>query len=197
MPINYYDWFLCRYDENYHLARKYNLPIIAQAPVKGGLLLKKSNIPEGAFSEYSRSNLEAAYDFISQLEGIELILCGNSKLGTFKDTYQSLQTTTKIPYEKYENIIKIFVEEKATIQCLSCGRCDRACKNKIPIMAMIQLYNLGLRNKIYFNAFSIMKNSVKDPLRSCDSKCNECTEKCPFHYDFKNIFKNNLFELRT
>ena len=42
MPINYYDWFLCRYDENYSLACKYGLPIIAQAPVKGGLLVKES-----------------------------------------------------------------------------------------------------------------------------------------------------------
>ena len=65
MPINYYDWFLCRYNENYQLARKYNIPIIAQAPVKGGLLLKDENIPENSFTKYSRSNLEATYDFVS------------------------------------------------------------------------------------------------------------------------------------
>lgn len=38
MPLNYFDWYLNYSQDNYYLLQKYNIPIIAQAPLKGGLL---------------------------------------------------------------------------------------------------------------------------------------------------------------
>lgn len=196
MPINYYDWFLCRYNENYELARKYNLPIIAQAPVKGGLLLNNKNIPKDSFISYERSNLEAAYDFVSQLEGIELILCGNSRLKTFKDTYNALNSSMKIPLEEFSKIIKNYSETIAPIQCLSCMRCDRACEMGLPLAAFIRMYNLALKNKYYFNAYSILKDSIPDPLKICNH-CGKCESMCPVDNNIPQILKDKIFELRT
>ena len=62
MPINYYDWYLCRYDENYKLACEYGLPIIAQAPVKGGLLVK--DLPANSFKDYNRTLVDGACYFV-------------------------------------------------------------------------------------------------------------------------------------
>ena len=196
MPINYYDWFLCRYDENYVLARKYNIPIIAQAPVKGGLLIKNSNIPENSFQEYFRNNIEADYDFISRLEGIEAILCGNSNLQSFEKTYNAIMNPQNIPLNKYQSVLNVFIKEVAPISCIGCGRCDNVCPIKIPVMALVRLYNLGLRNKTYFNAYSILRDSIRDPYKMC-KKCYKCTEICPYQHDFPILFKDKIFELRT
>ena len=196
MPINYYDWFLCRYNENYQLARKYGLPIIAQAPLKGGLLLKEKNIPKESFKEYKRSNLEATYDFVSQLEGIELILCGNSQLKTFQDTYKALSSSKQIPIEKYEQVINTYKQTVAPIPCYSCMRCDRACEKGILIAAFIRMYNLALQNSYYFNAFSMLKDSMQDPLRLCNH-CGKCVHMCPAKNNIPEIFKEKIFELRT
>ena len=73
MPINYYDWFLCRYDECYKLACDYGLPIIAQAPVKGGLLVKPNNIKPDMFDV---SLTESAMSFVKNLDNIEMIYIG-------------------------------------------------------------------------------------------------------------------------
>ena len=43
MAFNYYDWYLCEKDINHRLISEKNIPIIAQAPFKGGLL---TNFPD-------------------------------------------------------------------------------------------------------------------------------------------------------
>lgn len=57
MPMNYFDWFLCKSDVNYYNIKNKQIPIIAQAPYKGGLLI--NNLPEDAeqifLHEYGRS----------------------------------------------------------------------------------------------------------------------------------------------
>lgn len=195
MPINYYDWFLCRYNENYTLAREHSLPIIAQAPVKGGLLLQHSNIPQGSFIEYSRSNLEAAYDFISALEGIEAILCGNSNLHSFQLTYQAISNPSVIPFEQYKKVIELF-KNTAIINCLNCGRCENVCEQKLPIAALFSLYNKALSEKFYFNAFDILKRSTFEPCNVC-SHCNRCLNVCPIENNIPQLFRDKIFELRT
>lgn len=40
MAFNYYDWFLCDKSTNYSLIAEKGIPIVAQAPFKGGLLIR-------------------------------------------------------------------------------------------------------------------------------------------------------------
>lgn len=62
------------------MVQKYNLPIIAQSPMKGGLL---SKLPlENATS--------IAIDFLKQLNNVEIILTGCSSLETYTDTLLNL-----------------------------------------------------------------------------------------------------------
>lgn len=89
MPLNFYDWHCCRGNELYKLARKYGIPIIAQAPMKGGLL-----------KDLDRGSTKFAIDFLRSLEGIEYILTGVSKLSTYKDTLKCL--TDPVEYTNTE-----------------------------------------------------------------------------------------------
>lgn len=194
MPLNYYDWFLCRYDENYKLACDYGIPIIAQAPVKGGLLTK--DFKQDSFKNYNRTLIEGAYDFLSSLDNIEMILCGNSSLETFKQSFNSLSTyASSIPLEYYENIINNY-KQRIKISCLECGRCSQACPKGLPVSAYISLYNLALNNKIYFNALDILKQAPDEPNHLCNN-CRECVQVCPLNNDIPQLFYSNIFELRT
>ena len=124
MPINYYDWFLCRYDECYKLACDYGLPIIAQAPVKGGLLVKPNNIKPDMFDV---SLIESAMSFVKNLDNVEMILCGNSRLETFKETYNGFNANNApIEMDKYKNAIDDYVSRNH-INCIRCGKCIGVC----------------------------------------------------------------------
>lgn len=196
MPLNYYDWFLCRYDENYQLACEYGLPIIAQAPVKGGLLVK-DQIPKDAFEKEQRTLTEAAFDFLSGLDNIEMVLCGNSSLETFQKSYQALETYQKpISMDKFEQVINSH-KETLPISCLECARCMQVCPARLPILAYIKLYNLALQDKKYFNAFDIVKHAPDEPNHLCRPGCQECVNICPLHINIPQLFYSKIFELRT
>lgn len=193
MPINYYDWFLCRYDENYKLACEYGLPIIAQAPVKGGLLVKPEEINSALFDV---SLTQAACTFLNQLDNIEMVLCGNSSLATFKETVAAFDNTSiSIPMETYEQAINDY-KQNHYIDCIRCNKCYHKCPERIPITAFLTYYNLGLNNKSYFNALDVLKNSHGEPSRIC-RKCGLCTSHCPEHLDIATLFRKRIFELRT
>lgn len=194
MPINYYDWFLCRYDECYKLACEYGLPIIAQAPVKGGLLVKPENIKEKIFNV---SLSEAAYSFINKLDNIEMILCGNSTLRTFQESYYAFtKDIAPIDNEVYKNALNDFIS-KNYINCTRCGKCIHICPNGLPIAAFMTFYNLGLTNKSYFTALDVLKNACGgEPCHNCNA-CGRCISVCPQHLNIPSLFSTHVFELRT
>lgn len=196
MPLNYFDYYLCRYDENYHLAVEYGIPIIAQAPVKGGLLTKSTEFNPALFKNKSLS--QAAFDFLASLENIEMILCGNSSLATFQNTFEAFSRSEKInDFTEYLTAIETY-RTNHVISCLECGRCDLNCKKGLPISAYIRLYNLALYDKTYFNAFDILKSAPDEPNHLCYYQgCQDCIEACPLSNDIPNLFFNRIFELRT
>lgn len=195
MPINYYDWYLCRYDENYHLACDYNIPIIAQAPVKGGLLVKTSYFSETAYEQYGASLSDAAYSFVTSLPNIEMVLCGNSSLSTFSESYRSFNKTCIIPPDAYQAALDLYIKN-ASIPCIRCGRCNNVCSQHIPISSLFTLYNLGLHNKSYFNSLDILKSGLGEPSHVC-KHCGACLSECPQHLNIPSLFTTHIFELRT
>lgn len=78
MPVNYYDWFLCEKDKNHKLITDKNIPIIAQAPFKGGLLVNgRYGIKDNIENLYHKSADQIAYDFVAS-KNPHVILTGCS-----------------------------------------------------------------------------------------------------------------------
>lgn len=179
MPLNYFDWYLCQGKENYELALQYQLPIIAQAPLKGGLL----------------TDYQEAYSFIANLKNIHTVLCGNTQIATLKNTLEYLNNPIKINEEYYLSKIKEYKRQNF-IKCLGCNKCTDICTAQLPLMALIQIYNRSMVNKDCFYDFSLLKHTIGEPVNKCQH-CYKCIEVCPLNLNIPDLLKHQIFELRT
>lgn len=176
MPLNIYDYYLCGYDKNYELACEYNVPIIAQAPFKGGML-----------KDYDFEALK----FVQSLSNIEQILIGSSHVDTIKKICYNYNKEN-IKKIEYLNILNNYIQP---ISCLSCQLCTMACHKNIPISWIFDSYNKSLKNKIIFNTFASFKQNYGEPSQYCDN-CGKCEEVCPLNLQIINLLNTSIFELR-
>ena len=192
MPLNFYDWHCCRGNELYDLAIKYNIPIIAQAPMKGGLLTR-----------LGCGSSKFAIDFIRSLDNIEYILTGTSNLVTYKDVLKCL--TDPIEYTDSEEwLVKLQTYLTSTkINCIQCSRCYDVCEHDVPVMTLFSLYNkcidLNSSKRIcYFNSLDLLKSNLYGQLElnRCQ-ECKKCNTVCPVGLDIVKILWNDVWEIRT
>lgn len=183
LPLNYFDWFVNDAQTNYDLIKSKNIPIIAQAPMKMGLL--------SSFLNPKYDSAKIALDFLKELK-LEVILCGNSTLKTFKITVNNFQNPIE---EAPLNIIQQEIENwKKTheIKCYNCGRCTSACPQHIPLHAMFKLYNEALKNRQSYFDYITINSALGSPATRC-IHCGECERSCPAKLPIQSILYNNLF----
>lgn len=189
MPLNYYDWYLCGGKENYQLAKQHNLPIIAQSPYKGGLLVK--DMP------FSSLNNPAAYalNFVKDLD-VDLILIGNSSLNTFQKTIFDFNASSIVDTDNnYQNLIQDWAN-KNKISCIGCNLCRDICNQHLPISSFLRLYDRALENFTSFEDYTILKSYFGEPSHVCNY-CGECINICPLSLNIPKIFQQQIFELRV
>ena len=180
LQLNYFDWYLCQADQNYQLAIEQNLPIIAQAPLKGGLL----------------KDYQEAYSFVANLEGVTTVLCGNTTITTLKQTQTFLNNPIKMDEQYYINQIQKYRQDNF-IKCLGCNKCSELCSSHLPLMSLIQLHNRGLVDTKCFHDFVLLKHSLgNEPTNICQL-CNSCKKVCPLSLDIPFLLEHQIFELRS
>lgn len=197
MPLNYFDWFISNeIQQNYKLIEEKNIPIIAQAPLKQGMLIQKMN---NLFSN-GCSLMDNAYCFLNSLQLIKYILCGTSTFNHYQENFYSFQRKNEIKYN-YNDYKKVIEDYKINsfINCVNCLRCIDECPQHIPIPMYFQLYNKSLNNNTSFNDLQIIKESLNEPIQIClENKC-DCSfiKGCPFNNNIKNILANQIFSLKV
>ena len=169
MPLNYYDWYLCDSDKNYNSIIKHNIPVIAQAPFKGGHLIKElpREVENMLTDSYGRPLSQIALDFV-QDKNPEIILSGCSTLQTLIEYERSYKNYQPIEnYEPLEKAIDIYKQQKM-IPCLMCGRCAKVCPQGIEIPLHILMYNRTLQNKDkHFSDLSLLRYYGQEPIHMC------------------------------
>ena len=187
MPLNYYDWYLCASDTNYELITQHNIPIIAQAPLKGGELIRgMCDIP--GFE--TKTPLQMAMDFVNDKQP-EIILTGCSQLSTLKECHQAHLNHSPCDLQDIDKIISAYKKIK-TIPCLLCAKCK--CPKGIDIPLHFNAYNRTLQNKNNFFEVANLRYFSPDPINICDN-CNYCTTMCPVSLNIPNYFMD-VFNLR-
>ena len=196
MPLNYFDWFLCQSNKNYDLIKQRNIPIIAQAPYKGGLLMKHmpAKTSEIFLQKYNKTKEQVALDFVID-QNPDIILTGCSTLENLKKTYNNFINHSSLcgDYGGIHEALKLYQQENL-IPCIMCEKCTFACPQHINIPLFFSAYNKALLNNNNFEEYSLLKYFLPEPIHLC-TYCNECIAKCPVNIDIPSHFEQ-VFELR-
>lgn len=195
MPLNYYDWYLCESDKNYALIKEHGIPIIAQAPYKGGTLVKDLPVPvELKLADYHRSLSQLALDFVQDKQP-EIILAGCSTLSTVMQYEREHAMYRAIDnYDILEQAMNTYRQLK-TIPCVLCDKCTKVCPQGIKIPLHIAAYNRALQNKEkFFAGVSLLRYFDQEPINMC-LHCQQCQQICPMHLDIPELFMD-IFNLK-
>lgn len=196
-PVNYFDWFLCKHDINYQLIKNTGAKIVAQAPYKGGLLVK--DLPKTAdkiiLDKYGKSLSQVALDFVIDQKP-DIILTGCSTLKTLQETYNNFNNYTSLQnnYEPLKQVLNLYQKENI-IPCILCGKCQSVCQEGINIPFLFGGYNKTLNDPDrYFDLYSMSKYFFPEAINMC-TECGACINVCPNHLNIPQLF-NRVFELR-
>ena len=193
MPLNYFNWYLCGAKENYDLITSYNIPIIAQAPLKGGFLINELNQEELKLLNYQP--FEAALFFLKQLPNIKYVLAGCTKYEHLNN-YINYKDNICFDENVYKQVIKSY-QSRASIFCYGCNKCFLACPKHVPIASFFKIYNKSLCSYTNFLDIMELKYYYGEPVEHCFNCNKECEKVCPNDNQIRELLLKNIFYLRT
>lgn len=194
LQINYADYYSIsvKAKECYEMVRKYNKPIIVMEPLKGGTLVKPPESVQTILGDkVPRSNVEKAFRFVNQLDGIKIILSGMSSVQQMKDNIEIFE---RIRHVK-EDISYMYEAGKAFLQieqiaCTSCNYCLDACPQRVKISKIMTAMNF---EKIYQNRhmaehYYFSNVFLKGKASECIC-CGKCEKICPQRLEIRKFLK--------
>jgi predicted aldo/keto reductase-like oxidoreductase len=184
LQLNYVDILRGACGGYHEAALKYNKPIIAMEPIKGGTL---ANLPKEAETmlKAARPNdsiASWAMRYAASLEGVKSVLSGMSSLAQVQDnikTFNPFEPMKKEEYDLLSRVMDILAKE-ANIPCTGCNYCLPECPEGIEISNCLSLYNECQRApSAKFNRTVLYRSITKGHKASDCTSCGVCVPRCP------------------
>ncbi|MCM1251239.1 MAG: aldo/keto reductase [Clostridium sp.] len=204
LQINYLDWNdpVIQSRKCYEVARKHNKPIFVMEPIKGGFLSNLDYIKDQSLPT-AKQLAKIALQFVSSLQGIDIILSGMSEVCHIQENRITLskdEADNSLQIEALREVIK----KNKRIQCTACRYCERECPKKISIPDIISLLNsyehVGAHDISYISRAKILYNGLiteeKGKASEC-IKCGKCEINCPQKLKIRKYMNEakTLFEM--
>lgn len=190
IQLNYMDWTLQDAKGQYEMLTKYNIPVMAMEPVRGGKLAKLTPETEAELKaihpDWSISSW--AFRWLLRLPNVQTILSGMTTLEQAKDNVATFTDGLPLSDSESELLLKVCEKYKnqISVPCTACRYCCDGCPMKIEIPSMMELYNdyklsgsWGLKERM--QAFD--KNAS-----DCIG-CGKCAKHCPQSIDIPSVMK--------
>ena len=199
IQLNYMDWDYINAKELYHIARKYEKPVIVMEPLRGGMLAELPS--EEAYSILSNATKasgqapcsKASYGlrFVSQLNGVLCTLSGMSNLEQMKENINTFSGPMLTDVE-----LKAIPEAASklrsdiTIPCTGCDYCYE-CPSEIKISKIFKLYNdMAARNFVFlWDSLDDLYGKLGANAKDCID-CGSCETHCPQKIDIRKRLRD-------
>jgi len=185
LQISYLDWE----DHNiqsrrmYEIARKYDLPIIAVGPLKGGLLASGASPAASVFRGANPhiSVASWAFRFTAQLSSVFVTLSNMSSLEQMADnikTFTYMDTLSDNELAVFDKAVGV-INAEPRINCVDCRHCTDDCPLDLRIPDLISLYNDYLIHRTVTNLDERYRRITKGTGKAGDcAGCRVCEGSC-------------------
>ncbi len=188
IQLNYFDWEFKDARALYHVARKYNKPIIVMEPVRGGML---ANIPSPAVrhildkasedaGQPGVSYASYALRYAEHLEGVVCTLSGMSTVAQMEDNIKTFSgpLLTDCQLTAIPEAAKT-LNSDIIVPCTGCNYCDE-CPAGIKIPEIFKWYNEAAAKGFHWIWGSLSAEYEKLGANGnyC-LKCGNCESHCP------------------
>jgi len=185
LQINYLDWDDPDVQSRrmYEIVRKYDLPIIAMGPLKGGLLASE-NSPAASILRGADPHVSAAswaFRFAAQLSSVFITLSGMSSLEQMADNIETFACMKTLSADEQATIEKAvgIINAEPRIVCLGCRHCTDDCPLDLRIPDLISLYNDYLVHRTVTNLGDSYRWLTRDTGKAGDcAGCRVCEGSC-------------------
>jgi len=193
LQLNYVDVLRGPFAAQHEAALRYNKPIIAMEPVKGGTLATLPNSAE-ALLKAARPNdsiASWAIRYAAGLKGVEIVLSGMSSLAQVEDNIRILNPYEPMDEKDYALLEQVMeaLSKEGSIPCTGCKYCIADCPQNIEIANSIMIYNEYMRAGHKFNR-QLAYNNLPDGQRANDcTSCGICLSLCPQKIDIPSALE--------
>ena len=174
----------------YEVCRKFDKPVIAMEPVKGGNLV---NLPEEAVAILDELNggspASYAIRFAAGFEGM-MVLSGMGSLKQMQDNISYMKDFEPLNEAELTavNNVQKMLQSMNLIPCTACGYCVDGCPKQIAIpdlfacMNAKSIYHDWNADYYYGVVYTGQGNKASDCI-----KCGKCEKACPQHLHIRDL----------
>jgi len=202
--INYLDWDGQRVQARrlHEVTRKYDIPIVAMEPLRGGLLASADSPITSLLraANPGASPASWALRFVAQLEGVIVTLSGMSSLDQVTDnvaTFADLKPLSSDEMALLDKAVEI-INSVPRIDCTSCRYCVKECPSNIAIPNMIGVYNdylaykttAGINRPYWLFTRNAGKAGDCTACKACEEICTQKLEIAELMKVISGVFDN-------
>ena len=175
----------------YDVAVYHGKKVIVMEPVKGGTL---ANLPEEAANELRAlgegSQASHAITYAASYPEVIMVLSGMANTDMVKDNINTMKNFVPLKgddFKVYDKVRKI-IREVRQIPCTKCNYCSEVCPCKVPVSALLSLYNKYLGAKIPRWEAKNQLSAYREHISRC-VECGKCENTCPQNIQIRENLK--------
>ncbi|MCL2189099.1 MAG: aldo/keto reductase [Defluviitaleaceae bacterium] len=190
IQINYMDWKLQKAGDKYDVLTKYNLPVIAMEPLRGGTLARLNEKANGQMKAVRPDDSQAAWAFrhLQSLDNIVSVLSGMSDLAQIQENvtlFGKHDPTTPAEDEMLQQVLESIVD---LVPCTSCDYCMENCPQKLDIPMLLTMFNEAGYEMGWFLQVALKNLKEHEKPTAC-TLCGQCVPVCPQEIDIPEILR--------
>lgn len=170
---------------------KRNIPIIIMEPLKGGLLSDLTDNIAKPFRELGDENVNYAFRWLAEKEGISTILSGMSTFEQLEQNIEIFEELQPLSEEEHDAIKQVTsnIEKYQKVKCTGCGYC-MPCPFGVTIPQLFKAWNTKAMQPKNWVSGSNIDYDVAEKCR----ECKMCVRLCPQHINIPKMLKQLVSE---